>query len=112
MAIRITRIDDIDGSEGAEAINFGLNHVVYEIDLAPRNRAKFLRMIRPFIERAREVESNEPVPAPPATRMRRHAEPEAIEEEQESVELPLHLAEPVSDLGDRDLIEMARQIQT
>ena len=110
MATRITRIDDIDGSEGAEAINFELNHVAYEIDLGPRNRAKFLRMIRPFIERARQVEASQPVPAPATTRMRRRPEPE--EPEEESVELPLHLAEPASDLGDRDLIEMARQIQT
>ena len=57
MAIRITRIDDIDGSDGAEAMTFDLDAIAYEIDLSPRNRARFLRTIRPFIERARPLES-------------------------------------------------------
>ena len=110
MATRITRIDDIDGSEGAEAINFELDHRSYEIDLAPRNRAKFLRMIRPFIDRAREVESKAPMRRPLATRIRHRQEPSS--EEEPSVGLPLHLAEEVSNSDGRDLIEMARQIET
>jgi hypothetical protein len=57
MAIRITRIDDLDGSDGAEAVTFELDALAYEIDLSPRNRARFLRTIRPFIERARLLES-------------------------------------------------------
>lgn len=57
MAIRITRIDDIDGSDGAEVVTFELDAMTYEIDLSPRNRARFLRTIRPFTERARPLES-------------------------------------------------------
>ena len=59
MAIRITRIDDIDGSDGAEAIAFELDHKSYEIDLCVRNRMRFFRVIEPFIERARIVEESE-----------------------------------------------------
>lgn len=104
MATRITRIDDMDGSEGAEAINFQLDQLSYEIDLGPRNRAKFLRMIRPFIERAREVEVKEPV--------RRTVAARAVTRPRVADNLPLHLADTVPASGDRDLIEMARQIQT
>ncbi len=55
MAIRITRIDDIDGTDGAEAITLSLDDTAYEIDLCPRNKARLLRVIRPFIERARLI---------------------------------------------------------
>jgi hypothetical protein len=58
MAIRITRIDDIDGSEGAEAVAFEFDHKAYEIDLCVRNRLRFFRVIEPFIERARFVGPN------------------------------------------------------
>jgi hypothetical protein len=58
MAIRITRIDDIDGSDGAEAVVFELDRKAYEIDLCARNRVRFLRAIAPFIDRARLVEDN------------------------------------------------------
>jgi Lsr2 protein len=59
MAIRILRIDDIDGTDGAELIPFRLDGVDYEIDLAPRNRARLLRAIQPFAERARLLEAPE-----------------------------------------------------
>jgi hypothetical protein len=58
MAIRITRIDDIDGTDGAEVINLELDDTEYEIDLCPRNRARLFRVIRPFIERARPLDSD------------------------------------------------------
>jgi len=57
MAIRILRIDDIDGTDGAELIPFRLDGVDYEIDLAPRNRARLLRAIQPFAERARLLDA-------------------------------------------------------
>ncbi len=56
MATRIIRIDDIDGSDGAEAVSFELDHEAYEIDLCARNRIRFLRAIEPFIDRARLVD--------------------------------------------------------
>jgi hypothetical protein len=107
MATRITRIDDIDGSEGAEAINFELDHHTYEIDLGPRNRAKFLRMIRPFIERAREVEASEA--AGRSSPRRRGLAENKPEEPADS--LSLEMAETISSSGEPDLFEMARQMQ-
>ena len=62
MAIRITRIDDIDGSDGAEAIAFQLDDNAYEIDLCVRNRIRFFRMIEPFIEHARLLDEGDDSP--------------------------------------------------
>jgi hypothetical protein len=106
MAIRITRIDDIDGSDGAEAIGFELDHRAYEIDLCARNRIRFLRAIGPFIDRARLIDDGEDMSAT-ATIVRRVSDnspdpsdgalgdDSALDEES----------------GTLDLIQMARQVQ-
>src|SRR5580698_7350394 len=106
MATRIIRIDDIDGSDGAEAITFALDHRAYEIDLCARNRIRFLRAIGPFIDRARLIDDGEETGAT-ATIVRRVSDegPDPTE----------------GTLGDNsageeesrtlDLIQMARQVQ-
>jgi hypothetical protein len=106
MAIRITRIDDIDGSDGAEAIAFELDRKAYEIDLCVRNRIRFFRAIEPFIDRARLVEEIEQ--APNITTISRRdfrVDTDAFE----------HASDPDSaterESGGLDLIEMARQVQ-
>ncbi len=45
--------DDVDGSEGAGAVRFGLDGVAYEIDLGEGNRAKLEGDLAPFIAAAR-----------------------------------------------------------
>src|SRR5580704_14621897 len=105
MAIRITRIDDIDGSDGAEAIGFELDHKTYEIDLCVRNKIRFFRTIEPFIEHARLVREGEG--APKITTIVRRASDDYTETLGDS---------PVSDsstqgAGTLDLIEMARQVE-
>jgi hypothetical protein len=107
MAIRITRIDDIDGSDGAEAIAFELDHKAYEIDLCVRNRIRFFRLIEPFIERARVLDEGEE-----AEKVTTIARP-----------VSRHRTDPPvysSDLGDSatnrepgalDLIELARRVE-
>jgi Lsr2 len=106
MAIRITRIDDIDGSDGAEAIAFALDRKGYEIDLCVRNKIRFLRAIEPFVEHARIVEQSEEVPK--ITTIVRTASEDRIEEpEFSSYEDSATDREPQG----LDLIEMARQVQ-
>jgi len=105
MAIRITRIDDIDGSDGAEAIVFELDHKTYEIDLCARNRIRFLRAVTPFIERARLVEGSEETPKTIAI-VRRSA--------RDDIDAPTDLAREDQSVSDEvsesfDLIELARQ---
>ncbi len=106
MAIRITRIDDIDGSEGAEAIAFELDHKAYEIDLCVRNKIRFSRAIEPFIERARLVEEGEGAPKI-TTIVRRASRDRTDAPERSSGGDSATKSEP----RDLDLIEMARQVE-
>jgi hypothetical protein len=106
MAIRITRIDDIDGSDGAEAIAFELDHKAYEIDLCVRNRIRFFRSIEPFVERARLVEEGDAAPkiATIVKRASRHRTD--LPEEPTSGDSATETGPP-----GLDLIEMARQVE-
>ena len=47
--------DDLDGSADAATIRFALDGQHYEIDLAPRNEAKFRDLLAPFVEHAAKV---------------------------------------------------------
>ncbi|HEX6970416.1 MAG TPA: Lsr2 family protein [Micromonosporaceae bacterium] len=47
--------DDLDGTEGAETVKFGLDGVQYEIDLAENNATKLREALAPFIARARRA---------------------------------------------------------
>jgi hypothetical protein len=47
--------DDLDGSEGAETVKFGLDGVQYEIDLAEKNATKLREALAPYIAVARKA---------------------------------------------------------
>jgi hypothetical protein len=47
--------DDIDGSPHAQTVTFGVDGVIYEIDLAENNRAKLVKDFAPFVGAARKV---------------------------------------------------------
>ena len=106
MAIRITRIDDVDGSDGAEAIAFGLDHKAYEIDLCVRNRIRFFRAIEPFIERARLVQGSDE--GPKITTIVRRASDDRTDLPNNSTELDSATKQDAPGL---DLIELARQVE-
>jgi len=105
MAIRITRIDDIDGTDGAELFSLELDNASYEIDLCPRNRARLLRAIRPFIERARpihaEVEVGNRSAGPSAARDDRQEDDRTMASWDRGISNSSHL----------DLSEMAREVR-
>jgi len=46
-------VDDIDGGEAAESINFALDGKSYEIDLNAKNAAALRKAFAPFIDKAR-----------------------------------------------------------
>jgi len=107
MAIRITRIDDIDGTEGAEAMTLELDHTAYEIDLCPRNRARLLRIIRPYIERARPLESDATSTGSESTAELsgpRHDRKNAVDDLEAGVDR-------IPRSRSLDLIEMAREVR-
>jgi hypothetical protein len=53
--VSVVVTDDIDGSEGAETVSFGVDGVTYEIDLAEINRAKMAEAMSPYVGAARKV---------------------------------------------------------
>ena len=59
MAQRVTveMTDDIDGTQAAETIAFGVDGTSYEIDLSKRNASKMRRDFGRYIEHARRVRS-------------------------------------------------------
>ena len=50
-------IDDLDGSDAAETVVFGLDGTTYEIDLNKRNAAAFRKALEPYVKVAREGRS-------------------------------------------------------
>ncbi len=57
MATRttVTLIDDLDGSEAAEQVEFAVDGRSYEIDLSAANSAKLREALAPFISAARRA---------------------------------------------------------
>lgn len=50
----VTLFDDIDGSEAAETIAFGLDGKSYEIDLNQANAKQLRKALEPFVEAGRK----------------------------------------------------------
>lgn len=55
--ISVVVSDDLDGSDGAETVTFGLEGVTYEIDLSEKHRTKLEKAFAPYIEHGRKVRS-------------------------------------------------------
>lgn len=53
MVQRLITIDDLDGSEGAEATSFAVEGVRFVIDLTEPNRKALYEALLPFIKKAR-----------------------------------------------------------
>src|SRR5215469_14197292 len=51
--ISIATTDDLDGSEGASAVTFGIDGLSYIIDLGQANRAKLEHALAPFMAAGR-----------------------------------------------------------
>jgi hypothetical protein len=63
-------VDDIDGSEAAEQVEFAVDGKSYEIDLSAANSAKLREALAPFISAARRAggrrSSSSAAPAAPS----------------------------------------------
>ncbi len=53
--VTITLVDDLDGSEGAETVSFGLDGTSYEIDLSEKNAAKLREALAGYVGHARKA---------------------------------------------------------
>jgi hypothetical protein len=58
-SVSVVITDDLDGSEGARTVLFGLDGVPYEIDLVEANRARLEAALAPFIAAGRRVRRGE-----------------------------------------------------
>jgi|tagenome__1003787_1003787.scaffolds.fasta_scaffold20500966_1 hypothetical protein len=53
--VHISMTDDLDGTEGAEAVQFGYDGRTYEIDLTEDNRQELEEFLQRYIDAARRV---------------------------------------------------------
>jgi hypothetical protein len=53
--VNVVLVDDIDESEAAETVSFGLDGVQYEIDLSEENAASLRDALGPYIGHARRA---------------------------------------------------------
>lgn len=53
MAQRIILVDDLDGTDAAGTVTFGLNGTEYEIDLSTMHTKELESVLQPFVEKAR-----------------------------------------------------------
>jgi Lsr2 len=63
--------DDLDGSQGAEPVQFGWDGVTWEIDLSEPNRRKLEEALRPFLEKAHPARVARATSEPTRTRQPR-----------------------------------------
>ena len=54
-SVSVVVTDDIDGSENAETVSFGIGGVTYEVDLGSTNKARLEKALAPFMEAGRRV---------------------------------------------------------
>jgi hypothetical protein len=52
---RVVFTDDIDGSEAAGTVRFGLAGATYEVDLSTKNADKLAKILQPYIAAARKA---------------------------------------------------------
>jgi hypothetical protein len=55
MASKVVLIDDVDGSEAAETVQFSIRDTSYEIDLSEANAAKLQDALAVYISHGRKV---------------------------------------------------------
>lgn len=53
--VSVTLVDDLDGSEAEETVEFGIDGVAYEIDLSKGNAGKLRESLEAFVSNARKA---------------------------------------------------------
>ncbi len=60
MGTRVTLVDDLDGADADETINFSVNGKYYEIDLSVKNAKKFYEFMQTYTVHGRRVTAARP----------------------------------------------------
>jgi len=64
--VTVTLVDDIDGSEAEETLEFGLDGVSYQIDLSGGNAGKLRSVLTDYVDHARRSGGRKRGPGRPA----------------------------------------------
>ncbi|WP_026530023.1 histone-like nucleoid-structuring protein Lsr2 [Haematomicrobium sanguinis] len=65
--INVVLVDDFNGGDADETVQFGLAGNQYEIDLSTANADKFRKLLEPYVEVARKVSSRVGRPRTPGS---------------------------------------------
>lgn len=65
--VQVLLLDDLDGSEAAQTVRFGLDGASYEIDLSDANADALREALAVYVANARKVGRGAVAPARPAT---------------------------------------------
>jgi Lsr2 len=68
VAREVVYTDDLDGTHGAEPVQFGWDGITWEIDLAEPNRKKLEEALQPFLDKAHPAQVAAPKAAPTRAR--------------------------------------------
>ncbi|GAA3025991.1 histone-like nucleoid-structuring protein Lsr2 [Actinokineospora globicatena] len=60
--VTVSLVDDLDGSQGDETVEFGLDGAAYQIDLSADNAEKLRDILADFVDRARRSGGRKRVP--------------------------------------------------
>ncbi|MDS1271932.1 Lsr2 family protein [Lipingzhangella sp. LS1_29] len=55
--VQVLLVDDLDGGEAEETVQFGMDGSAYEIDLSAKNAARLREVLAPYVEVARKAPS-------------------------------------------------------
>ena len=77
----VVLVDDLDGSEAVEQVEFAVDGKSYEIDLSAANSAKLREVLAPFVSAARRAGGRRPAnPAAPSRPAADRAHNQAVRE--------------------------------
>lgn len=76
----VTLVDDLDGSEAEEQVEFSVDGRSYEIDLSTVNASRLRDVLAPFVSAARRTGARRPATAAPGRATSDRAQNQAIRE--------------------------------
>jgi hypothetical protein len=80
--VQVLKVDDLDGSDADETLEFGLDGVQYEIDLSDDNATELRELLSEYIEHARKLAKEKRGPGRPAGTTTAAAARPAVDREQ------------------------------
>ncbi|GAA4551370.1 MULTISPECIES: histone-like nucleoid-structuring protein Lsr2 [Amycolatopsis] len=80
--VLVSLVDDIDGTEAEETVEFGLDGVAYQIDLSAENAEELRDVLAQYVEHARRAGGRKRAPIRPAVGAKASARPATVDREQ------------------------------